>query len=648
MGAGMIPDADSVAEFRLITNSFSAEYGKFTGSVMNTRDQVRNQQLPWLGVRVLSQPEDGRDQLLRQHKGRTEAPSVRWGGRRPDLEGQALYFYGLSADPPGGGSQHRSGAGSKQRRTQRHLLRCISSTRLFRAMPGPQLSRAVVAELSTVPVACASHRLARPPCITNWVRDGNHRSHWRSSTSPQHLRLYRPCRQADDVQSFLRRISQAASIMTTRATRDPSSIPTWPSGSTSSITRRATGRFTITTTMRLQSSPSTVDNGCRAIRYPTTQPSRNQLFVAEQHQDHWSYYGQCCAHPVFPLRRSTPRSRLPARRLLPTPSTASIRIPPPVAWSTADLPGYPSSLPPLFFNSFSVGTNWLNLYQPETNYGVGDTVSKTIGNHSLSFGGDFRYYQLNARNTCGPNGYFHFQRHRDERGCFRLLYRRSEPIRPMLNPAARQPHPLRWRSSAQDSWKATPNLVFNYGLRWDVRQAVERCLWPFDHTGSGRAVRQVSQLAPGQPRSGRSRVFRARSLPPAGITLRLVSVSPTRLRAALWGAQVKPAFVRLGVSTTWASRITVTSASLGMLPGASTGRHHSRPTFASPYITRANGVSQGQKFPFTFPSGPGPFPNFSSVTSCPFTCRATTTRTRRRRPSTITYLSSGNSISRLS
>src|ERR1700723_1603433 len=36
MGAGMIPDADSVAEFRLITNSFSAEFGKFTGSVMNT------------------------------------------------------------------------------------------------------------------------------------------------------------------------------------------------------------------------------------------------------------------------------------------------------------------------------------------------------------------------------------------------------------------------------------------------------------------------------------------------------------------------------------------------------------------------------------------------------------------------------------
>src|SRR5260370_23165474 len=36
MGAGLIPNADSVAEFRVLTNSFRAEYGKFTGAVMNT------------------------------------------------------------------------------------------------------------------------------------------------------------------------------------------------------------------------------------------------------------------------------------------------------------------------------------------------------------------------------------------------------------------------------------------------------------------------------------------------------------------------------------------------------------------------------------------------------------------------------------
>ncbi|HSS99076.1 MAG TPA: carboxypeptidase-like regulatory domain-containing protein, partial [Terriglobales bacterium] len=35
MGAGLVPNLDSVEEFRLITNSFDAEYGKFSGSVMN-------------------------------------------------------------------------------------------------------------------------------------------------------------------------------------------------------------------------------------------------------------------------------------------------------------------------------------------------------------------------------------------------------------------------------------------------------------------------------------------------------------------------------------------------------------------------------------------------------------------------------------
>ena len=54
----MIPDADSVAEFRLLTNSYSAEYGKFTGAVMNTvtKSGTNASMEP---LRVLPQPEDG-------------------------------------------------------------------------------------------------------------------------------------------------------------------------------------------------------------------------------------------------------------------------------------------------------------------------------------------------------------------------------------------------------------------------------------------------------------------------------------------------------------------------------------------------------------------------------------------------------------
>ena len=35
LGTGLVPNLDSVEEFRLITNSFDAEYGKFSGAVMN-------------------------------------------------------------------------------------------------------------------------------------------------------------------------------------------------------------------------------------------------------------------------------------------------------------------------------------------------------------------------------------------------------------------------------------------------------------------------------------------------------------------------------------------------------------------------------------------------------------------------------------
>src|SRR5450759_1668379 len=35
LGAGLVPNLDSLEEFRLITNSFDAEYGKFSGAVVN-------------------------------------------------------------------------------------------------------------------------------------------------------------------------------------------------------------------------------------------------------------------------------------------------------------------------------------------------------------------------------------------------------------------------------------------------------------------------------------------------------------------------------------------------------------------------------------------------------------------------------------
>src|SRR5579863_3914583 len=76
------------------------------------------------------------------------------------------------------------------------------------------------------------------------------------------------------------------------------------------------------------------------------------------------------------------------------------------------------------------------------------------------------------------------------------------------------------------------------------------------------------------------------------------------------GVRVKPVSALRSESAISAPQIRATSQLSETRPGGLYWSSTQPPEFASPYITRANGVSQGQHFPFTFPTGPGPFPNF--------------------------------------
>ena len=269
-------------------------------------------------------------------------------------------------------------------------------------------------------------------------------------------------------------------------------------------------------------------------------------------------------------------------------------------------PGYASSLPMLLFNSFAVGNNWLNLYQPNTTYGIGDTFSKTIGNHSLSFGGDYRYYQLNARNECGPNGYFQFTGNETDR----MSLTTTSALQLLLCNA---PFSC-WitllvmaRSSSQIPGRSTHNLTLNLGLRWDVARPWSWTIW-------GRLTTPVpGAQKPKFPDSP------AGNLVPGyfGIPIRFLPRSTTisdcvfrRSRLLPAGSRVKqrPAFAPLTVSIIWVRRTKVPSASSAMLHRASTGHRRSPRSLPVHTSLALPGVSQGQHFPFTFPSGTGPFP----------------------------------------
>ena len=111
---------------------------------------------------------------------------------------------------------------------------------------------------------------------------------------------------------------------------------------------------------------------------------------------------------------------------------------------------------------FTIGNNFEGqLPQTGNTYQFSDNYSKIIGNHSLKFGGDFRIQQFNQLLYFNINGDFTFLSYAD--------YFLGTPT--SLTQGSAQHELVRSNSVylfAQDSWKIRPNLTFNYGLRWEL------------------------------------------------------------------------------------------------------------------------------------------------------------------------------------
>jgi hypothetical protein len=128
---------------------------------------------------------------------------------------------------------------------------------------------------------------------------------------------------------------------------------------------------------------------------------------------------------------------------------------------------FPQTVPPIYFNSFQIGVPTLTTVQPNNTWQISDGFSKVVGSHSLKFGGEFRYLQINERNTCAPNGDFTFDG--SETGSDIADFLLGAPA--SYNQCSQQFLDSRTRYGAlygQDSFKVRPNLTFNVGLRWEV------------------------------------------------------------------------------------------------------------------------------------------------------------------------------------
>ncbi|HTX15954.1 MAG TPA: carboxypeptidase regulatory-like domain-containing protein, partial [Candidatus Baltobacteraceae bacterium] len=118
------------------------------------------------------------------------------------------------------------------------------------------------------------------------------------------------------------------------------------------------------------------------------------------------------------------------------------------------------------FNSYTIGTNTNELHQTGNTFQWLDNFSKVIGTHTLKFGGEFHYDQVNVNAIAQFNGSFLF--FGTETGSDFADFLLGIPSQ--YNQSQLQPFYGRNKYAglyAQDSWRATRSLTLNYGLRWD-------------------------------------------------------------------------------------------------------------------------------------------------------------------------------------
>jgi hypothetical protein len=123
----------------------------------------------------------------------------------------------------------------------------------------------------------------------------------------------------------------------------------------------------------------------------------------------------------------------------------------------------------LYFNSFTAGTNPFFLAQVNNTYQVADNFSKVAGNHTLKIGGQYIWYRVKQLPDLVANGTFSFF----GSGTQSTGNGFADFLLGLPDFYSQQSSPPFYESAAdggifaQDSWRIRSNLTLNYGVRWD-------------------------------------------------------------------------------------------------------------------------------------------------------------------------------------
>jgi hypothetical protein len=256
----------------------------------------------------------------------------------------------------------------------------------------------------------------------------------------------------------------------------------------------------------------------------------------------------------------------------------------------------------IVFNAFSIGTNANELKQVNNTFQWTDNFSKVVGRHTMKFGLEVHFDQINTNAIAQFNGNFLFTGSNTVPDFEDFLL----GLPSQYNQSQLQPFYGRnkyWGLYAEDGWRMRSNLTLNYGLRWDrIEPWYERNngISTFEPGKQslvfpGAPVGILFPTDPGVPRT---------LAPPGNLDFapRIgVAYSPEETEGTLLGTILGgpgKTSVRAGFGMYYAAIEALTVGVLaGNAPFGITYSSPAPPLFATPFITASTGQFQGQPFP---------------------------------------------------
>jgi hypothetical protein len=491
---GIEPSPDAIDEFRVITNTFDAEYGRNSGAVINVvtksgtndlhgsiYDYVRNQAMDSKGYFDLSTPDDNQQQF-----GATIGGPIKKDKTFVFLsyEGRQLRK-GISSDrvrvPT---AQERAGAfggdpfsGTLTDGTAASIIAarpgCAGAISAEGGTPPDPVSVAQgnsvpwssVFPGNVIPQACFDPVAAN--VLANYVPMPDVAGDQYQSAPLQHARESQGTVRFDhkfsDRHSFTGYYYVDDNFEANPFTRFQAEIPNLlPGFGSDNASRNQQINFAETWTLN-----ATAQNEIRATYYREGQrtflhPQRTNLTTA-------SCTGAAQAY-CFTGNTDTPLiSYASDGTATPIPNNPKLGITPGL---TADHEGLPYIS---ISGGFTIGNDSEGeLPQVGNSYVLTDNFSKTIGNHSMKFGVDARNQRFDQTLYYNLNGFFGYSGgSENDLGADNLFGNYLLGFPDSYSQGSPQTENIRAYAVylfAQDSYKVRPNVTVNYGLRWELNQ----------------------------------------------------------------------------------------------------------------------------------------------------------------------------------